>query len=55
METMVLKVISDALMVADRENDFTVLANMSAASHTVNDNILIDRLQTAFAICGTVL
>ena len=51
-----LKVISDALLAADRgEVTLLCLLDLSAAFNTVDHDILIDRLQTAFGIRGTVL
>ena len=55
-ETVLLKVISDALLAADRgEGTLLCLLHLSAAFDTVDHDILIDRLQTAFGIRGTVL
>ena len=55
-ETAVLKIVSDALLAADR-GDVTLLGllDLSAAFDTVDHKILIDRLRTAFGICGSVL
>ena len=52
-ETAVLKIVSDALLTADR-GDVTLLGlvDLSAASDTVYHGILIDRLHTAFGIRG---
>ena len=55
-ETAVLKVISDALLAADRgEVTLLYLLDLSAAFDTVDHDILIDRLQAACGIQGTVL
>ena len=55
-EMAILKIISDALLVADR-GDVTLLGllDLSAAFDTVDHAILIDRLRTAFGIRGSVL
>ena len=55
-ETAVLKIVSDALLAADR-GDVTLLGflDLSAAFDTVDHDILIDRLQAAFGIRGLVL
>ena len=51
-----LKVISDALLAADRgEVTLLYLLDLCAVFDTVDHDILIDRLQTAFGIHGTVL
>ena len=55
-ETAVLKIVSDALLAADR-GDVTHLGllDLSAAFDTVEHDILIDHLQAAFGIRGIVL
>ena len=56
MENAVPKVISDALLAADRgEVTLLCLLDLSAAFDTIDHDILIDRLQTAFGIHSTVL
>ena len=51
-----LKVISDALLAAGRgEATLLCMLYLSAAFDMVNHDILIDRMQTAFGIHGTVL
>ena len=54
-EMAVLKIVSDALLVADR-GDVTLLGllDLSAASDTVDHIILIDRLCTSFGIRASV-
>ena len=55
-ETAVLKIVSDALLAAER-GDVTLLGllDLSAAFDTVDHGILIVRLHTAFGIRGSVL
>ena len=55
-ETTVLKIVSDALLAADRgEVTLLRLLDLSAAFDTVDHTILINRLRTAFGIRGSVL
>ena len=55
-ETAVLKVVSDVLLAADR-GDVMLLGrlDLSVAFDTVDHEILINRLQISFGICGKVL
>ena len=54
-ETAVLKILSDLLLACDR-GQMTLLAllDLSAAFDTVDHGILIDRLQSAFGVRGSV-
>ena len=55
-EIAVLKVTSDALLAVDRSEVTSLcLLDVSAAFDTIDHDILIDRLQTAFGIHGIVL
>ena len=55
-ETAVLKVISDAVMAADRgEVTLVELLDLSAAFDTVDHDILLDRRRVAFGIHGTAI
>lgn len=52
-ETATLKITSDALQAADH-SDITLLG-LLVAFYMINQNFLIDLLQAAFGICGSVL
>ena len=55
-ETAVLKVVSDILRAADHtEITLLGLLDLSAAFDTVDHDILLQRLETAFGIRGSVL
>jgi len=51
-ETVVLRVLSDILLAADRGDvSALVLLDMTVAFDTVNHSILLQRLQSTFGIC----
>jgi len=55
-ETAVLKIVSDLLLACDRgQVTLFALLDLSAAFDTVDHHILLDRLQSAFGIRGSVI
>ena len=54
-ETAVLKIVSDLFLASDRgQVSLLALLDLSAAFDTVDHTILLDRLQSAFGVRGSV-